>query len=70
MDSNCSVMGYGMEEECFEEQDYTTFLTNDVLLFILSELPWRDILNVKLLSRRFYGIIHDNYLRLQRRKGS
>uniref|UniRef100_A0A0N5BEZ1 F-box domain-containing protein n=1 Tax=Strongyloides papillosus TaxID=174720 RepID=A0A0N5BEZ1_STREA len=60
-------MDSGPEEERSEEQDYTPILSDDALLLIFSELNWKDILNVKLVSRRFYGIIHGNYHRLKRR---
>uniref|UniRef100_A0A0N5BEZ3 F-box domain-containing protein n=1 Tax=Strongyloides papillosus TaxID=174720 RepID=A0A0N5BEZ3_STREA len=68
MDFGCSVMDYSTVEEHSEEQDYTPVLSDDALLLILSELSWKDILNVKLVSRRFYGIIHVNYHRLPRRR--
>uniref|UniRef100_A0A0N5CCV8 F-box domain-containing protein n=1 Tax=Strongyloides papillosus TaxID=174720 RepID=A0A0N5CCV8_STREA len=67
MDPDCSAIDYSMEEECSKEQDYTPILSDDALLLILSELSWKDILNVKLLSRRFYGVIHRNNHRLERR---
>ena len=60
-------MNYSMEEERSEEQDYTPLLSDDAIFLILSELSWKDILNVKLVSRRFYGIIHEKYQQLNRR---
>uniref|UniRef100_A0A0N5CCV6 F-box domain-containing protein n=1 Tax=Strongyloides papillosus TaxID=174720 RepID=A0A0N5CCV6_STREA len=61
-------MDFTIEDEYFEVKDYTSILPDNVLLHILSELSWRDILNAKLLSKRFYSIIHKNYHRLERKK--
>uniref|UniRef100_A0A0K0FVK6 F-box domain-containing protein n=1 Tax=Strongyloides venezuelensis TaxID=75913 RepID=A0A0K0FVK6_STRVS len=58
------------EERHSEEQDYTPMLSDDALLLIFLELNWRDINNLKLVSKRFYGIIHRNYHRLKRREVS
>uniref|UniRef100_A0A0K0FZN5 F-box domain-containing protein n=1 Tax=Strongyloides venezuelensis TaxID=75913 RepID=A0A0K0FZN5_STRVS len=47
------------------------FILPDVLLVrILSELSWEDILKLKLVSRSFYNFIHENYHQLNRREVS
>uniref|UniRef100_A0A0K0F5V0 Speckle-type POZ protein (inferred by orthology to a human protein) n=1 Tax=Strongyloides venezuelensis TaxID=75913 RepID=A0A0K0F5V0_STRVS len=57
-----------IERECSETQDDIFVLNDDAIFLILSKLSWMDINNVKLLSRRFYGIVHKNYYRLRRRE--
>uniref|UniRef100_A0A0N5BC85 F-box domain-containing protein n=1 Tax=Strongyloides papillosus TaxID=174720 RepID=A0A0N5BC85_STREA len=57
-----------MEEKCLKVQDYTSEISDDALLLIFSELNWMDINNLKLVSKRFYGVVHRNYHRLERRK--
>uniref|UniRef100_A0A0N5BRU0 F-box domain-containing protein n=1 Tax=Strongyloides papillosus TaxID=174720 RepID=A0A0N5BRU0_STREA len=60
-------MNPNTEEKCPEVQDDASVLSDDVLLLIFKELSWSDILNAKLVSKRFYSIIHRNYHRLARR---
>uniref|UniRef100_A0A0K0G319 F-box domain-containing protein n=1 Tax=Strongyloides venezuelensis TaxID=75913 RepID=A0A0K0G319_STRVS len=68
MDPNNSIMDFNIEDEYFEINDNTSVLPDNIMVKILSELPWEDINTVKLISRRFYGIVHQNYRRLERRK--
>uniref|UniRef100_A0A0K0FZN3 F-box domain-containing protein n=1 Tax=Strongyloides venezuelensis TaxID=75913 RepID=A0A0K0FZN3_STRVS len=68
MDLNNLNMDFTIEDEYFEVKDDTSVLLDDALALILPKLLWKDILNAKLLSRRFYGIIHKNCHKLRRRR--
>uniref|UniRef100_A0A0N5CGT8 F-box domain-containing protein n=1 Tax=Strongyloides papillosus TaxID=174720 RepID=A0A0N5CGT8_STREA len=67
MDLNNLGMDFSIKEEYFEVQDEISDLPDDVLVIILSKLSWEDVNTIKLVSRRFYGIVHRNYHRLERR---
>uniref|UniRef100_A0A0K0G318 F-box domain-containing protein n=1 Tax=Strongyloides venezuelensis TaxID=75913 RepID=A0A0K0G318_STRVS len=56
------------DEKDTEEQNNIFVLPDGPLVRILSELSWKDILNIKLVSRSFYNFIHENYHQLNRRK--
>uniref|UniRef100_A0A0K0G321 F-box domain-containing protein n=1 Tax=Strongyloides venezuelensis TaxID=75913 RepID=A0A0K0G321_STRVS len=68
IESNDSTKDPNMEEEHFEEHDDLSLLPDEVLVIILSKLSWKDINKVKFVSKKFYGIIHKMYPRLERRK--
>uniref|UniRef100_A0A0K0G317 F-box domain-containing protein n=1 Tax=Strongyloides venezuelensis TaxID=75913 RepID=A0A0K0G317_STRVS len=58
-----------ISEEKETEEHNNIFVLPDVLLIcILSKLSWREILNLRLVSRSFYNFIHENYHQLNRRK--
>uniref|UniRef100_A0A0N5BRU1 F-box domain-containing protein n=1 Tax=Strongyloides papillosus TaxID=174720 RepID=A0A0N5BRU1_STREA len=61
-------MDSSTEEELPEAPDYTSVLHDDALILILSKLSWMDINNIKLVSRRLYGIVHENCHKLNRRE--
>uniref|UniRef100_A0A0K0G320 F-box domain-containing protein n=1 Tax=Strongyloides venezuelensis TaxID=75913 RepID=A0A0K0G320_STRVS len=56
------------DEKSIEEQNNIFVLPDGLLVRILSELSWKDILNIKLVSRSFYNFIHENYHQLNRRE--
>uniref|UniRef100_A0A0K0FGD4 F-box domain-containing protein n=1 Tax=Strongyloides venezuelensis TaxID=75913 RepID=A0A0K0FGD4_STRVS len=66
--SYCSTMDSSTKEECSEAQNDIFILPVYILSLILTKLSRTDILNVKLVSRGFYNIIHENYHLLDRRK--
>uniref|UniRef100_A0A0N5CCV7 F-box domain-containing protein n=1 Tax=Strongyloides papillosus TaxID=174720 RepID=A0A0N5CCV7_STREA len=68
MDLNHLNMDFTIEDEYFEVKDDTSVLPDNVLAIILSKLSWKDILSAKLVSRRFYSIIHGNCQKLRRRR--
>uniref|UniRef100_A0A0N5BSI4 F-box domain-containing protein n=1 Tax=Strongyloides papillosus TaxID=174720 RepID=A0A0N5BSI4_STREA len=53
-----------------EEQNNIFVLPDVLLVRILSELSWKDILKIKLVSRSFYNFVHENYHQLNRREVS
>uniref|UniRef100_A0A0K0FGD3 F-box domain-containing protein n=1 Tax=Strongyloides venezuelensis TaxID=75913 RepID=A0A0K0FGD3_STRVS len=55
------------DEKGTEEESNIFVLSDALLVRILAELSWKDILNVKLVSRSFYNFIHENYHQLTRR---
>uniref|UniRef100_A0A0K0F626 F-box domain-containing protein n=1 Tax=Strongyloides venezuelensis TaxID=75913 RepID=A0A0K0F626_STRVS len=61
-------MDSSTEEERTQVQDYTSILSDDILFHIFLELSWKEINTIKLVSRRFYGIVNGNYYRLERRR--
>uniref|UniRef100_A0A0N5B5D5 F-box domain-containing protein n=1 Tax=Strongyloides papillosus TaxID=174720 RepID=A0A0N5B5D5_STREA len=68
MDPNHSIMDFSIEEEYFEVKDDTAVLPDDIMVIIFKELSLEDIKVVKQVSKRFYGIVHENYHKLERRK--
>uniref|UniRef100_A0A0N5CCV9 F-box domain-containing protein n=1 Tax=Strongyloides papillosus TaxID=174720 RepID=A0A0N5CCV9_STREA len=61
MDSNT-------DEKRSETENYIFILPDVLLVRILSELSWKDILNVRAVSRSFYNFIYENYYQLNRRE--
>uniref|UniRef100_A0A0N5B5D3 F-box domain-containing protein n=1 Tax=Strongyloides papillosus TaxID=174720 RepID=A0A0N5B5D3_STREA len=68
MDLSNSIMDFNIEDEYFDVEDDTSVLPDDVLVIIFKELSLEDIKVVKQVSKRFYGIVHRNYHKLNRRK--
>uniref|UniRef100_A0A0N5BVC2 F-box domain-containing protein n=2 Tax=Strongyloides papillosus TaxID=174720 RepID=A0A0N5BVC2_STREA len=56
------------EDKGTEEQIDIFVLPDGPLIHILSQLSWKDLLIVRLVSRSFYNFIHENYGLLNRKK--
>uniref|UniRef100_A0A0N5BT49 F-box domain-containing protein n=1 Tax=Strongyloides papillosus TaxID=174720 RepID=A0A0N5BT49_STREA len=68
MDSECSIMDSSSNEKHSEQQNGIFILPDNLIIRILSELSWKDILNVRRVSRSFSNFIYENYHLLDRRK--
>uniref|UniRef100_A0A0N5C4V8 F-box domain-containing protein n=1 Tax=Strongyloides papillosus TaxID=174720 RepID=A0A0N5C4V8_STREA len=68
MDSDCSTMDYSTEEGFSESQKDKLFLSDDAIFLILSKLSWEEILNARLISKKFDKIIRGRWHLLNRRK--
>uniref|UniRef100_A0A0K0FGD5 F-box domain-containing protein n=1 Tax=Strongyloides venezuelensis TaxID=75913 RepID=A0A0K0FGD5_STRVS len=68
MDLNNLGMDFSIEEEYFEVKGDIYVLPDDIIVIILSKLSWEEVNIIKLVSRKFYDIVHRNYHRLERKK--